>query len=152
MGVPNAMNRAFTRLRWSVFDPPSITLVVDSPAAPNSPLVHSIGHPIAVLPATDVPLREIPFYINPPTEWEHPDHQYPEKLIVRWEDGGVVSVGDVVEQLSESILLGIEGISLRLRIFRYPGLRRSGRMGRRCVDCRMRMRIRIRGRAKLILW
>lgn len=37
-------------------------------------------------------------------EWEHPYYQYPEKLIVRREDGGVVTVGDVVEQLSEYLV------------------------------------------------
>lgn len=104
MGVPNAMNRAFNRLRWSVFDPPSTILVVDSPATPNSPLVPFVGHPITTQPATDIPLREIPFYITPLTEWEHPDYERPAALIVRREDGGVVTVGDVVSQLSDHLI------------------------------------------------
>jgi hypothetical protein len=102
--VENAMNPAFYRLRWSVFEDVSNIRVVDDMDSAHPELLPFEGHPIAKQLPLKLPLQEIPILISPLAEWEHPTYKRPEALRVRRADGGAVTVADVVEQLSGYLL------------------------------------------------
>jgi hypothetical protein len=98
--VENAMNPAFYRLRWSVFEDVSNIRVVDDMDSPQPELLPFEGHPIAKQLPFKLPLQEIPILIRPLLEWEHPTYKRPKALRVRRADGAAVTIADVVEQLS----------------------------------------------------
>ena len=96
------MNDAFDRLRWSIFEDISNILVRDGPKTLNPDLSPFMGHAIATEPASQIPLTEIAFLIHDLAihHSEFPDYAAPEDLRVSRADGGIVTVKDVVEQLS----------------------------------------------------
>jgi hypothetical protein len=102
--VNTAMNPAFRRLRWSVFEDVSNIRVVEDLDSPQPELFPFLDHHIAGEPATKIPLREIPIDIDALMAWETSDYERPESLTVHRADGGAVTVGDVVEQLSGYII------------------------------------------------
>ena len=108
--VNTAMNPAFHRLRWSVFEDVSNIRVVEDLDNPQPELFPFLDHPIAGEPATKIPLREIPIDIEALMQWETSDYERPESLTVHRADGGAVTVGDVVEQLSGYIIANKDDI------------------------------------------
>jgi hypothetical protein len=100
----NCISEAFRRLRWSVFEDISTILVAPTSEDPGAAWLPFLGHPIAAEPASETPLRAIGFTcevlnnydcLDDNNEW----YEAPDAWIVRREDGGIVTVGDVVEQL-----------------------------------------------------
>lgn len=99
--VETAMSDAFNRIRWSVFEEVSSICVVDDPNSLTPRLSPFLGHPIAAEAASVIPLREMVFCIQILMEVEIPDDcERVESLFVRRADGDIVTVADVVEQLS----------------------------------------------------
>lgn len=98
----------FGRIRWSIFEPVSLAQVEaeeESPY-PDASILHS--HPIASLPATITPINEIAFTIMALDEHEAYDYvddeSAPDPVYVTREDGGVVTIFDVIEQLSPYLI------------------------------------------------
>jgi hypothetical protein len=100
----NNMSAEFARLRWSVFDDVSEIRVEDDPDNINTELLPFWDHAIASKAATEYPLREISFSIDDADEFDSDDFEAPEPRVVRRQDGGVVTIADVVEQLSEYLI------------------------------------------------
>jgi hypothetical protein len=97
-----SMNDVFNRLRWPIFEDISNIRVLDGPKISNPDLLPFVGHAIATEPASQIPLTEIAFLIYDLAvhHSEFPDYTAPEDLCVSRADGGIVTVKDVVEQLS----------------------------------------------------
>lgn len=98
----------FSRIRWSVFEPVGLAQVEadeESPYRSASPLP---SHPIASLPATVTPLIKIAFTLSDLDDHEAYDYteeeSAPGPVYVNREDGGVVTILDVVEQLSPYLI------------------------------------------------
>ncbi|KAF1839656.1 hypothetical protein BDW02DRAFT_486452 [Decorospora gaudefroyi] len=108
------MSDAFERLRWSIFEDVSSIRVVDNLQSPTPNLSPFVGHAIATESASQVPLTKIAFASDDLMQYlDHP----PEALMVSRADGGIVTVADVVEQLSayfldhkEEILMAMESL------------------------------------------
>ncbi|KAH7074588.1 hypothetical protein BKA63DRAFT_513299 [Paraphoma chrysanthemicola] len=98
--VDTAMSEEFDRLRWSVFEDLSTIQVANESESIEPELSSFLGHPIASEPATEDPLHEIAFCSDDLQNFEAADFEAPEPLLVRRADGGIVTIGDVVEQLS----------------------------------------------------
>lgn len=98
--VETSMSEAFDRLRWSVFEEVSKILVADDTERPNPELSPFVSHPIATEAASEIPLHEIAFSIEILDDYEAAEYVRPDPLVVRKADGGIVTVADVVEQLS----------------------------------------------------
>lgn len=100
--IKTTINRdAFWRLRWSIFEDTSKIQVMDDPESPNPSLLPFLGHPVAAEPATAIPIHEMFLTINAMCREERPmDEEDLEPVEVRRADGGTLTVGDVVEQLS----------------------------------------------------
>lgn len=94
--IDTTMSEEFDRLRWSVFEDISRIQVADD----SESIEPFLGDPIASEPATEDPLHEIAFCSDDLQDFEAADFETPEPLIVRRADGGIVTIGDVVEQLS----------------------------------------------------
>ncbi|CAG5174520.1 uncharacterized protein ALTATR162_LOCUS7806 [Alternaria atra] len=119
-------NDAFRRLRWSIFEDVSNIRVLDDPQMLDSPFSRTqnpsfspfVGHAIATEPASQIPLTEIAFSISDLVNYacELPSelniYTEPEDLRVRRADGGIVTVADVVEQLSAYFITYKEDILL----------------------------------------
>jgi hypothetical protein len=100
----NCMSEAFDRLRWSVSEDISTILVAPTSEDPGAVWLPFLGHPIAAEPASEIPLREIGLTSEVLGDYDGFDdndewYEAPDAWIVRREDGGIVTVGDVVEQL-----------------------------------------------------
>jgi hypothetical protein len=101
------MSTAFARLRWMVFDDPSKVQVVEdvndlSSISPDlSPLS---SHPLALEAASVPPLREIKLCSFDMEEYESDGFKLPDPVVVGRVDGGVITVMDVVEQLSAYLI------------------------------------------------
>ncbi|KAI4644816.1 uncharacterized protein J4E79_010951 [Alternaria viburni] len=124
------LNEAFERLRWSVFEDISNILVLDEPKTPGRKpgLSPFGGHAIASEPASEIPLTKIAFSIDELNQFaaletgfsdeefdepgfeENRRYQRPEPLLVTRADGGIVTVADVVQQLSGYFLTHKEDI------------------------------------------
>ncbi|PVI07268.1 hypothetical protein DM02DRAFT_357741 [Periconia macrospinosa] len=102
--INTAMSEEFNRLRRSVFEDISKIQVEDDADSTDPDLSPFSGHPIASEPATEDPLHEIAFCIDTLQMIDLPDYQAPEALVVRRADGGIVTIADVVEQLSVYII------------------------------------------------
>jgi hypothetical protein len=102
--VETAMAEAFDLLRWSVFEDVPNILVTDNAEQPSPNLSSFVGHPIATEAATETPLHEITFTIETLDDYEAYGYVRPRPLIVRRADGGIVTVADVVEQLSAHLI------------------------------------------------
>jgi hypothetical protein len=98
--VATDLNEEFYRLRWSVFEELSEIRVADDPDSIAPELSPFLGHPIALEAATEHPLHEIAFCSDDLQDFEAADFRAPKPVIVRRADGGVITIGDVVEQLS----------------------------------------------------
>jgi hypothetical protein len=59
-----------------------------------------LGHSIVSEAATEIPLHEIAFSVWDLDNVELPEYDAPMPVLVRRADGGVITVGDVVQQLS----------------------------------------------------
>ncbi|KAF2844400.1 hypothetical protein T440DRAFT_523537 [Plenodomus tracheiphilus IPT5] len=102
------MSSAFAWIKWSVFEDMSTILVKGDKGyevLSGAGVKPFIGHPIAAEAASEIPLHEIKLTISVMDEHEglnEKDEEYesPNPVDVRGEDGGMVTVGDVVEQLS----------------------------------------------------
>jgi hypothetical protein len=107
MNAPNAINsmsEAFNRLRWSVFEDISTILVAPTSEDSGAAWLPFLNHPIAAEPASEIPLREIGLTCEVLGDYDGLDdndewYEAPDAWIVQREDGGIVTVGDVVEQL-----------------------------------------------------
>jgi hypothetical protein len=100
----NCMSEAFRRLCWSVLEDISTILVAPTSEDPGAAWLPFLGHPIAAEPASETPLRAIGFTCEVLNNYDCLDdndewYEAPDAWIVRREDGGIVTVGDVVEQL-----------------------------------------------------
>jgi hypothetical protein len=102
--VSTELTEELERLRWSVFEPTSNVEVEENPDSPYPQGSTLADHPIATLPATLIPIREIAFSIGVLMEWETLDYEPPEPVYVRRPDDGFVTVKDVVEQLAPYFL------------------------------------------------
>ena len=103
--VTTAMSDAFARIRWSVFEDISKARVAVAGAENSSAeLEPFVGHPIAAESAARVPLEEITLSIKALDDYDILDYESPEPIQVRGKDGGNVTVGDVIEQLSPYFL------------------------------------------------
>jgi hypothetical protein len=104
--VTTAMNSAFARLKWSVFeDLSTIRVAPEEEEDSGAEFKPFIGHPLAAEAATEVPLHEIRFSIMALDEFEGGDDddqdlEAPDAVVVRGKDGNIVTIEDVVEQLS----------------------------------------------------
>ncbi|KAI4604746.1 hypothetical protein J4E83_010987 [Alternaria metachromatica] len=125
------LNEAFERLRWSVFEDITNILVLDDPKTALSPFD---GHAIASKPASEIPLTKIAFSIDELNQFaaletgfsddefdepgfeENRRYQRPQPLLVTREDGGTVTVADVVQQLSGYFLTHKEDI-LKAKVY-----------------------------------
>lgn len=97
----NINHDAFWRLRWSIFKDLSAIQVMDDPEDPKSPLSTFLGHPIAAKSATEIPIHGMFVSVLATMRQERPMGETdPEPLEIRRADGGTLTVGDVVEQLS----------------------------------------------------
>jgi hypothetical protein len=108
-GNRTAMSEEFNRLRWSVFEDITKIQVANDPDGITPHLLPFLGHPIASEAASQDPLYEITFCIDALEEWEAPEYEendivIPEPLVVRRADGGIVTISDVIEQLSRYII------------------------------------------------
>jgi hypothetical protein len=108
--IDTETNPAFCRLRWSVFEDVSHICVVEDLDSPHQELSPFLNHRVAGEPATTIPLREIPIDIDALMAWETSDYERPESLTVHRADGGAVTVGDVVEQLSSYLIANKDDI------------------------------------------
>ncbi|KAF2132464.1 hypothetical protein P153DRAFT_429593 [Dothidotthia symphoricarpi CBS 119687] len=95
-----SMSEVFDLLRGSVFEDVLNILVANNPDRPNPKLSPFISHRIAAEAASDTPLREISFSIETLDKYEAAEYVRPESLVIHRADGGVVTVTDVVKQLS----------------------------------------------------
>ncbi|USP81872.1 hypothetical protein yc1106_09146 [Curvularia clavata] len=118
-----SMNKAFSRLRWSIFEDISSIQVMDDPQSPNPNLSPFWGHAIATEPATNVPLTEIEFTSDDLDNYIECDYDYtaPDALLVKRADGGIVTISDVVEQLGPYFLSHKEAILLAKAVIADPG-------------------------------
>jgi hypothetical protein len=108
--IDTAMSDEFDRLQWSVFDDISKIQVANNSTSLTPDLLPFVGHPIASEAATQDPLHEIAFCIEALEEFEAFDYEEsdmdaPDPLVVRRADGGIVTIADVVEQLSRYIIV-----------------------------------------------
>jgi hypothetical protein len=99
-GVETTLSEAFNRLRWSVFDHPSKIQVHQDLSRHSPDLLPFHNHPIAGQPATEPPCYKIAFTIEALSYIETPGYKRPRRLMVQRADGNVVTIADVVEQLS----------------------------------------------------
>ncbi|CAG5179354.1 uncharacterized protein ALTATR162_LOCUS9179 [Alternaria atra] len=98
--INTTMSEEFDRLRWFIFEDTSKVQVADDSESIEPELSPFLGHPIASKSATEIPLHEIAFCSDDLQNFETADFEAPEPLLVRRADGSVVTIGDVVEQLS----------------------------------------------------
>jgi hypothetical protein len=98
--IDTNMSEEFDRLRWSVFEDISKIQVADDSESIEPELSPFLGHPVASEPATEDPLDEIAFCSDDLQNFEGADFKAPEPLLVRRADGGIITIADVVEQLS----------------------------------------------------
>ncbi|PVH95052.1 hypothetical protein DM02DRAFT_618148 [Periconia macrospinosa] len=101
MTTTNLNTAAFDRLRWPIFDDISNIQVMDDPDCLTTTLSPFLDHSIAEEPATDACLVEMLFNVGALLEFEGLDFEPPDDLVVSRDDGGTVTVGDVVAQLHE---------------------------------------------------
>jgi hypothetical protein len=99
-GVETTLSEGFARLHWSVFEDISKVQVHTDVCRQSSELSPFHGHAIAKQPATDPPCYKIAFDIEALSYIETPGYKRPGRLRVQRPDGGVVTIADVVEQLS----------------------------------------------------
>jgi hypothetical protein len=103
--VTTAMSDAFARIRWSVFEDISkIRIDRDDEENSHAELEPFIGHPIGAEAASEVPLHEITLSIVALDEYEGDIYEAPSPVLIRRKDGGIVTVGDVVEQLAPHLV------------------------------------------------
>jgi hypothetical protein len=98
--ISTNLSEDFDRLRWPVFEDISEIRVADDSTSIEPELSPFSGYPIASVPATETPLHEIAFSSDDLNKFDSADLEAPEPLLVRRADGGVVTIGDVIEQLS----------------------------------------------------
>lgn len=101
------MNKAFSRLKWSVLEDISFIQVVEHGNTDGIPLT---GHPLGATAATQPTVTEIKVCIQDLEEYEADEFEAPEPQVIRREDGGVVTIADVIEQLSVYIIANAEAI------------------------------------------
>jgi hypothetical protein len=99
-GVETTLSEGFALLHWSVFEDISKVQVHTDLCRQSSDLSPFHGHAIAHQPATDPPCSKIAFTIDALAYIEDPGYKKPGRLMVQRPDGGVVTIADVVEQLS----------------------------------------------------
>jgi hypothetical protein len=102
--VYNDMSDEFGRLRWSIFDDVSEIRVEDDPDSIDTELLPFWDHAIASKAATEYPLYEISFSIKDADEFDSDGFEAPEPRVVRRADGGVITIADIVEQLSQYLI------------------------------------------------
>jgi hypothetical protein len=100
----NDMSDEFGRLRWSIFDDVSKIRVEDDPDNIDTELLPFWDHAVASKAATEYPLHEISFSISDADEFDSDGFEAPEPRVVRRVDGGVITIADVVEQLSQYLI------------------------------------------------
>lgn len=94
------MSSAFARIKWSVFEDISTILVEGDEGFSGAGVKPFISHPIAAEAASEIPLEEIRLSIDVLDDYEGLDYEAPDAVVIRGKDGGIVTVGDVVEQLA----------------------------------------------------
>jgi hypothetical protein len=107
--IDTSMSEEFNRLRWSVFEDISRIQVADDPDSLSPNLSPFLGHLIASKTATQDPLYLIALIIETIEEqetwsWKESTIITPKPLLVRRADGGIITIGDIVEQLSRYII------------------------------------------------
>jgi hypothetical protein len=107
--IDTSTSDEFNRLRWSVFEDILQIQVADDPYSLTPNLSPFLGHPIALEAATQDPLHLIALVIETIEEqetwsWKECPIITPKPLLVRRADGGIITIGDVVEQLSRYII------------------------------------------------
>jgi hypothetical protein len=101
----------FDRLRWSVFDDVSkIQVYEDLSNKRTSKLSPFHSHPIAKSSATDPPCHKIAFDLDAFSHIETPGYRSPNRCMVCRADGGIVTIADVVGQLSPYLIANEEDI------------------------------------------
>ncbi|KAF2274489.1 uncharacterized protein EI97DRAFT_381433 [Westerdykella ornata] len=104
------MSEAFHSLRWPVFEDISNIRVASDPDSAEPELLPFEGHPIAAEAATKIPLKEIAFSLEVLDNYEAAEFEAPDRVFVRGADGGIVTVADVVKQLSAYFIAHKEAI------------------------------------------
>ncbi|KAI2488222.1 hypothetical protein Ptr902_02355 [Pyrenophora tritici-repentis] len=101
----------FDSLCWYVFGGTSHIQVYSDPSNKcTSSLSLFHGHPIEKAPATSPPCHKLAFSIETRSYIETPGYKKPRRLVVLGIDGGIVTISDVVEQLSPYIRANKEDI------------------------------------------
>jgi hypothetical protein len=97
-----SINDEFNRLSWSIFENISNIRVLGGPKTSNLDLLLFVGHAIATESPSQIPLTEIAFLIYDLAAHhsEFSEYTAPEDLRVSRADSGIITVQDVVEQLS----------------------------------------------------
>jgi hypothetical protein len=107
--MDTSMSEEFNRLRWSIFEDISQIQITNDPDSLTPNLSPFRGHPIASEAATQDPLRLIALVIETIEEqetrsWKESTIITPKPPLVRRADGAIITIRDVVGQLSRYII------------------------------------------------
>jgi hypothetical protein len=127
--VTTTLSSAFRRLRWPIFESIQNIRVFGNSGNWKLDKLETLpfdGHSIATQAATEVPFHQITFDIDTLRDYAQVERAFemPQPLSVRRADNGIVTVGDVVEQLSAYLLIHKDAIlqsKLHLISFKFPG-------------------------------